>query len=124
MNQHNISFNQGDVTQYGALQKQVKGEIKTAKCDHKNKVESMLGSGTSHPPKLDMKPVMGLLSKKCTISLNGQMDAELSNDLSSFYNRFNVHDSSEQLAVIRNTVFNEHGFSERHERACTQWQQW
>lgn len=39
----------------------------------------------------------------------GQTDAKLSIDSKLFYNRFNVHDFSEDLEVLRNTVFNDHG---------------
>lgn len=62
MNQRNISFNQGDITAYKDLQKQVKRECKLAKLKYKDKVESLLSGGTSSPAWDGVKSMMGLQS--------------------------------------------------------------
>lgn len=42
-------------------------------------------------------------SKKCHISLDGKLDFDLSNNLNVFfYNRFNIHNFSQELAVFKN----------------------
>ena len=98
INQRNICFNQGDETQYRVLQKQVKREITLAKRNYKDKIEGMLTAGNSRPAWEGVKSMMGLQTKRHPVSYYDKSDAELSNDLNSFYNHFNVHDFREELA--------------------------
>lgn len=102
--QRNICFKQGDVTQYKVLQKQVKRELKLARLNYKDKVEHMLSTGNTRPAWEGVKSMMGMNSKKSHISLNGKPDVDLSNDLNVFYNRFNIHDFSQERDVFKNAI--------------------
>lgn len=95
---------QGDTTQYRELQKQLKKELNVARRKYKDKVESMLSTGSSRPAWEGIKSMMGMQHKKCNISLNGKPDLVLSDELNSFYNRFNACDFSDELSVFKNTV--------------------
>ena len=44
---------------------------------------------------------MGMHSKKHDIAWNGSTDFDLSNELNVFYNRFNVHDFSEEVSGFK-----------------------
>lgn len=70
------------------LQKQLKKELKLAKCRYKDKFESMLGAGSSCPAWEGVKSIMGMQSKKSHVSLNRRSDLVLSNELNNFYNCF------------------------------------
>ena len=104
INQKNICFTQGDTARYRELQKQLKKELKLAKCRYKDKVESMLRAGSSRPAWEGVKSMMGMQPKKSHVSLNGRPDLVLSNDLNNFYNRFNVCDFSDELSAFKNVV--------------------
>ncbi|KAK0133131.1 putative protein MSS51, mitochondrial [Merluccius polli] len=93
INQRNISFQ--DVTL-------LRRELKLAKLNYKDKVESLLSSGTSRPAWDGLKCMMGLQSKKTPVSLNGKSDPELANELNIFYNRFNTYDFSKELCEYSN----------------------
>ncbi len=54
--------------------------------------------------------MMGMQSKKCTISLNGKTDLDPSNELNVFNNSFNVHDFSEEVSVFKKWMVSEVGF--------------
>ena len=88
------------MTQYRVFQKQAKKELKLAKLNYKDKVEKMLSTSNSHPAWEGVKAMMGMQSKKCPISLNGMSDLAISNELNTFYNRFNTYDFSEELSVF------------------------
>ncbi len=90
INQWNTSFNQGNVTQYRELQKQVKRKLKLTKHNYKNKIEGKLSYGNSRPVWEGVKSMMGLQINKRPISFKGKTDVKLSKDLNSFYNLFNV----------------------------------
>lgn len=82
--QRHICFNQGDVTQYKVLQKQVKKELKLARLNYKDKVEYMFSTGNSRSAWEGVKSMMGMHSKKCNISFDGKLDFDLANDLNVF----------------------------------------
>ncbi len=62
INQRNICFTQGDTARYRELQKQLKKELKLAKCRYKDKVESMLRAGSSRPA-WDLKVIHSLANR-------------------------------------------------------------
>ncbi|KAK0153225.1 Multidrug resistance-associated protein 1 [Merluccius polli] len=64
----------------------------------------MLSTGNSRPAWEGVKAMMGMQTKKCPISLNGMPDLALSNELNTFYNRFNIYDFSEELSVFNNVA--------------------
>lgn len=70
------------------LQKQLKKELKLAKCRYKDKFESMLRAGSSRPAWEGVTSIMGMQSKKSHFSLNRRPDLVLSNELNNFYNCF------------------------------------
>ncbi len=105
INQRNISFHKGDLTQYRVLQKQVKREIKLAKLKYKDRVGNMFATGNPRPAWEGVKSMLGMQTKRHPISLNGKSNFDLSNELNMFYNRFNVHDFNNELSVFKNVVF-------------------
>ncbi len=102
INQRNIAFNQGNITRSRELQKQVRREIKLAKVSYKHKVQSLLSTGNSRPAREGVKFIMGMHSKKSSISFAGKSDYELVNDLNIFYNCLNNYDFSEEMSAYRN----------------------
>lgn len=101
INQRNISFNKGDITRSKELQKQVKRELKLAKVTYKNKVQTLLTSGSSRPAWEDVKSIMGMQSTKNPISLAGMSNSQLAGGLNIFYNCFNTDDFRSELSVFR-----------------------
>lgn len=66
----------------------------------------------SRPAWKDVKSMMGMQSKNCSISLNGKSVFVLLNELNTSYNHFNVQNFNEELSVcqmlllfLRRTVF-------------------
>ena len=100
INQRNISFLKGDMTLYNDLQKQVRRELKLAKIKYKDKVEDLLSAGNARPAWNGVKSMLGMKSNKHHISLNGISGSDLANDLNIFYNRFNVHDFSQEQSMF------------------------
>lgn len=74
-----------------------------AKISCKDKVQTQLKSRNSHPAWEGVKSMMGMNSKKCSISFIGKSGCELANDLNHFYNHFDVHDFSRELSVFKTT---------------------
>lgn len=101
INLRNITFIKGDVTCSRELQKQVKRELKIAIVSYKEKVQS-LKSGNSWLAWEGVQSIIGMYSKKRSISLSGKWDCELANDLNSFYSHFNVYDFSTELSIFKN----------------------
>ncbi len=93
------------MTQNKVLQKQVKKELKLAWLSYKKKVEYMFSTGNSRSAWEGLKSMMGMHSKKCYISLDGKLDFDLANDFNVFYNRFNVHNFSQELSAFKNVSF-------------------
>ncbi len=65
----------------------------------------MFSTGNFHSAWEGVKSMMGMHSKKFYISLYGKLDFDLGNDLNVFYNRFNVHNFSQELSAFKNVSF-------------------
>lgn len=68
MSLHYICFNQGNMTRYTELQKEVKQEIKLAKCRYNDKVGNLLSAGSSCTACGGVKLMMGMQSTRWVIS--------------------------------------------------------
>ncbi len=73
----------------------------------------MQRAGSSRPAWDGVKSMMGMQSKKSHVSLNGRPDLVLSNELNTFYNRFNNCNFSEELSVFKNAVSSQNSVVDR-----------
>ncbi len=57
-------------------------------------MEDLLWSNYSCPAWEGVKSMMGMQNKRGTISLDDKSDLDISNELNTFFNRFNIYDFS------------------------------
>ncbi len=96
--QRNIGFNLRDNTHCTEEQTQVEKELKLAKLNYKDKVETLLSTGNSWPEGVSKK---GMQLKQCPISLAEDGPA---NDLNIFIITLNTPDFSKKLSVQGNSL--------------------